>query len=43
MQEFTKLLLSGITHTEAINEMGQKMQKSAPLVRINDCQSRAAS
>jgi Fic family protein len=29
MKEFNYLLLSGITHTEAINEMGQKVQKPA--------------
>jgi len=29
MKEFNKLLLSGITHTEAIDEMGQKVQKPA--------------
>jgi Fic family protein len=29
MKEFNKLLLSGITHTEAINETGQKVQKQA--------------
>ncbi|MGH7496640.1 MAG: Fic family protein [bacterium] len=29
MKEFNSLLLSGITHTEAINEMGQKVQKPA--------------
>jgi Fic family protein len=29
MKEFNRLLLSGITHTEAINEMGQRVQKPA--------------
>ncbi|MGH7451556.1 MAG: Fic family protein [bacterium] len=29
MKEFNKLLLSGIAHTEAINEMGQRVQKPA--------------
>jgi Fic family protein len=29
MKEFNKLLLSGINHTEAIDEMGQKVQKPA--------------
>jgi Fic family protein len=29
MKEFNKLLLSGITYTEAINEMGQRVQKPA--------------
>ncbi|MDZ7360400.1 MAG: Fic family protein [candidate division KSB1 bacterium] len=29
MKEFNKLLLSGITHTEALNEMGQRVQQPA--------------